>query len=272
MPAEPTSPAGRLLAEEDGPALVLRISNPGRANALDEPILDALASLLHAPPAGRPGGPAGRRRRPPLLGRARPRRRRRRAPSSASAPASAAWGRGRRRGRGLPAPRDRRRERRRGRGRARAGDRLRLAHRAPWAPAWRCRRRGSASSTPPTASGGSSPRWARPARGGCSSRAPRSRPTRPWPPGWWTTWSSRRGCGRRRARRRSEIAAGAPLAVAGTRAVVKALSDGIPSRRRRGDRAALARARLRLRGRPGGPGRVPREAPAGVRRALSPRR
>jgi enoyl-CoA hydratase/carnithine racemase len=52
MPAEPTSPAGRLLVEEDGPALVLRISNPERANALDEPILDALASLLHAPPPG----------------------------------------------------------------------------------------------------------------------------------------------------------------------------------------------------------------------------
>jgi enoyl-CoA hydratase/carnithine racemase len=52
MPAEPTSPAGRLLVEEDGPALVLRISNPERANALDEPILDALATLLHAPPPG----------------------------------------------------------------------------------------------------------------------------------------------------------------------------------------------------------------------------
>ena len=50
MPAEPTSSGGRLLVEEDGPALIVRISNPGRANALDEPILDALASLLHAPP------------------------------------------------------------------------------------------------------------------------------------------------------------------------------------------------------------------------------
>jgi enoyl-CoA hydratase/carnithine racemase len=50
MPADPASSAGRLLVEEDGPALVLRISNPGRANALDEAILDALASLLHAPP------------------------------------------------------------------------------------------------------------------------------------------------------------------------------------------------------------------------------
>ncbi len=50
MPAEPSSHGGRLLVEEDGPALVLRISNPGRANALDEAILEALASLLHAPP------------------------------------------------------------------------------------------------------------------------------------------------------------------------------------------------------------------------------
>jgi enoyl-CoA hydratase/carnithine racemase len=50
MPAEPTFPGGRLLVEEDGPALIVRISNPGRANALDEPILDAIASLLHAPP------------------------------------------------------------------------------------------------------------------------------------------------------------------------------------------------------------------------------
>jgi enoyl-CoA hydratase/carnithine racemase len=50
MPAERSSPGGRLLLEEDGSALVLRISNPGRANALDEAILDALASLLHAPP------------------------------------------------------------------------------------------------------------------------------------------------------------------------------------------------------------------------------
>ena len=50
MPDEPPSPGGRLLVEEDGPALIVRISNPGRANALDEAILDALASLLHAPP------------------------------------------------------------------------------------------------------------------------------------------------------------------------------------------------------------------------------
>jgi enoyl-CoA hydratase/carnithine racemase len=50
MPAEPPSSGGRLLVEEDGTALILRISNPGRANALDEAILDALASLLHAPP------------------------------------------------------------------------------------------------------------------------------------------------------------------------------------------------------------------------------
>jgi enoyl-CoA hydratase/carnithine racemase len=50
MPAELPSPGGRLLVEEDGPALIVRVSNPERANALDGPILDALASLLHAPP------------------------------------------------------------------------------------------------------------------------------------------------------------------------------------------------------------------------------
>lgn len=50
MPTEHSSPGGRLLVEEHGPGLVLRISNHGRANALDEAILDALASLLHAPP------------------------------------------------------------------------------------------------------------------------------------------------------------------------------------------------------------------------------
>jgi enoyl-CoA hydratase/carnithine racemase len=50
MPAEPPSSGGRLLVEEDGPALIVRISNPGRANALDRPVLDAMASLLHAPP------------------------------------------------------------------------------------------------------------------------------------------------------------------------------------------------------------------------------
>ena len=31
MPAEPSSSGGRLLVEEDGAALILRISNPGRA-------------------------------------------------------------------------------------------------------------------------------------------------------------------------------------------------------------------------------------------------
>lgn len=51
MPAETPSTGGRLLLEEDGPALIVRIANPERANALDAAILDALASLLHAPPA-----------------------------------------------------------------------------------------------------------------------------------------------------------------------------------------------------------------------------
>ena len=50
MPAE-TSPSGRLLVEDDDDALVVRIANEGRANALDEPILDALASLLEGPRA-----------------------------------------------------------------------------------------------------------------------------------------------------------------------------------------------------------------------------
>ncbi len=50
MPAATPSTGGRLLVEEDGPALILRISHPGRANAVDEPILDALTSLLQAPP------------------------------------------------------------------------------------------------------------------------------------------------------------------------------------------------------------------------------
>jgi enoyl-CoA hydratase/carnithine racemase len=50
MPAEPPSAGGRLLLEEDGPALIVRIANPERANALDAAILDSLATLLHAPP------------------------------------------------------------------------------------------------------------------------------------------------------------------------------------------------------------------------------
>lgn len=51
MATEPTATGGRLLVERDDPALILRIANPGRANALDATILDALASTLQAPPA-----------------------------------------------------------------------------------------------------------------------------------------------------------------------------------------------------------------------------
>ncbi len=48
MPAE-TPPSGRLLVEEEGDALVVRIANEARANALDDAILDALVSLLEGP-------------------------------------------------------------------------------------------------------------------------------------------------------------------------------------------------------------------------------
>ncbi len=50
MPAE-TPPSGRLLVEDDGDALVVRIANEARANALDDPILDSLVSLLEGPRA-----------------------------------------------------------------------------------------------------------------------------------------------------------------------------------------------------------------------------
>lgn len=51
MPA-PTPPAGgRLQVEEEGRALIVRIANPARANALDDEILDALVSLLNGPRA-----------------------------------------------------------------------------------------------------------------------------------------------------------------------------------------------------------------------------
>lgn len=48
MPAE-TPSSGRLLVEEDGAVLVARIANEGRANALDDVILDDLVSLLEGP-------------------------------------------------------------------------------------------------------------------------------------------------------------------------------------------------------------------------------
>ena len=49
MPDPTPSPGGRLLVEQDGDALVARIANEARANALDEPILDDLVSLLEGP-------------------------------------------------------------------------------------------------------------------------------------------------------------------------------------------------------------------------------
>ena len=50
MPAE-KPPSGRLQIEEDGHALIVRIANESRANALDDAILDALVSLLEGPRA-----------------------------------------------------------------------------------------------------------------------------------------------------------------------------------------------------------------------------
>lgn len=50
MPAE-TPSSGRLLVEEDGAVLVARIANETRANALDDAILDDLVSLLEGPRA-----------------------------------------------------------------------------------------------------------------------------------------------------------------------------------------------------------------------------
>jgi len=49
MPPEPPLASGRLLVGEEDDALVVRIHNEGRANALDEAILDELASLLEGP-------------------------------------------------------------------------------------------------------------------------------------------------------------------------------------------------------------------------------
>ena len=51
MPAENPSSGGHLQVEEDGHALIVRIANESRANALDDPILDALVSLLQGPRA-----------------------------------------------------------------------------------------------------------------------------------------------------------------------------------------------------------------------------
>jgi len=65
MPPEPPLSSGRLLVDEEGAALVVRFDNEGRANALDDAMLDALASLLEGPrPASSPAvllGGAGER-------------------------------------------------------------------------------------------------------------------------------------------------------------------------------------------------------------------
>lgn len=50
MPAE-NPPSGHLQIEDDGRALIVRIANEGRANALDDAVLDALVSLLEGPRA-----------------------------------------------------------------------------------------------------------------------------------------------------------------------------------------------------------------------------
>ncbi len=55
MPAGPPSPGGRLLVTEEDGALVARIANESRANALDEAILDDLVSLLEGPRAAAAG-------------------------------------------------------------------------------------------------------------------------------------------------------------------------------------------------------------------------
>lgn len=51
MPAQNPPSGGRLQVEEDGHALIVRIANEGRANALDDAILDDLVSLLEGPRA-----------------------------------------------------------------------------------------------------------------------------------------------------------------------------------------------------------------------------
>ena len=241
MPAEPTSPGGRLLVEEDGPALILRISNPGRANALDEPILDALASLLHAPPpaaravllAGEGDrhfsagldlavpGPSRPAACATASGDSGPPPRRSptaRCPSSASSTAPP-WA-------------------------ARSSSRSPATGASPApAPGWRCRPRGSASSTPQglrrfVAAMGPAGRAA------SSSPGSRSRPRRPWRWGWWSRWSSRRPLDRRaRGGRRGRRggAAGARRHARGRARAVRRLAAG----GRRGSPAAGASGRSR---------------------------
>ena len=133
MPAEPLPPGGRLAVEEAGDALVARIANEARANALDEALLDGLVSLLNGPRAGGvPRRAAGGRRGPPLLGGPRPGRpaargaRRRTCEDGARRIQAAA-----RAIAGCAVPVVGVRQRRRLRRGPRAGDGLRLAHRAP---------------------------------------------------------------------------------------------------------------------------------------------
>lgn len=52
MPMTDQPPPPTLITEVHGPALVLRISNPARANAVDQGILDALTAAVQAPPPG----------------------------------------------------------------------------------------------------------------------------------------------------------------------------------------------------------------------------
>lgn len=51
MPGDPPPGSGRLLVDEEAGALVARIDNPARANALDDAVLEALVSLLDGPRA-----------------------------------------------------------------------------------------------------------------------------------------------------------------------------------------------------------------------------
>lgn len=51
MPADASPSGGRLEIEEDGHVLIARIANESRANALDDAVLDALVSLLEGPRA-----------------------------------------------------------------------------------------------------------------------------------------------------------------------------------------------------------------------------
>lgn len=49
---DPSPPAPSLITERDGTTLILRMSNPDRANAVDAGILDAITVATQAPPPG----------------------------------------------------------------------------------------------------------------------------------------------------------------------------------------------------------------------------